>query len=318
MTFLFFPVFFQTDFFIFSCLQAAYRENTIGLPRLCPPESIDKIDRNTLFSFLSQHFTAKRIVVAGVGVDHDALIESTEKHFSNTKATWEEDTSLILPTAAKVGRDSSIAQYTGGDLRVEKDLSSASLGPSTIPELAHFALGFQSCSYSDDDFIAYCVLNIMMGGGGSFSAGGPGKGMHTRLYTHALNVEHWLYSATAYNHSYGDTGLFCIQASAGPEDADKMAALIVRMFQDMTGPVEEVGGLTGLPLMVLFHSLIDCSFDWLIEPLFVIDKSIDWLTDWLDCFACVIRWLIGWLDNCFFAETIQCLIGWLDCCSLFE
>jgi len=26
-----------------------------------------------------------------------------------------------------------------------------------------------------------------MGGGGSFSAGGPGKGMYTRLYTHVLN-----------------------------------------------------------------------------------------------------------------------------------
>ena len=28
----------------------------------------------------------------------------------------------------------------------------------------------------------FCVLNTLMGGGGSFSAGGPGKGMYTRLY----------------------------------------------------------------------------------------------------------------------------------------
>ena len=42
--------------------------------------------------------------------------------------------------------------------------------------------------YQDEsDFIATCVLNMMMGGGGSFSAGGPGKGMYTRLYLNVLN-----------------------------------------------------------------------------------------------------------------------------------
>lgn len=48
-------------------------------------------------------------------------------------------------------------------------------------------LGLEGCSHQDPDFIAACVLNIMMGGGGSFSAGGPGKGMYTRLYTNVLN-----------------------------------------------------------------------------------------------------------------------------------
>lgn len=39
----------------------------------------------------------------------------------------------------------------------------------------------------EDDFIPFAVLNMMMGGGGSFSAGGPGKGMFTRLYLNVLN-----------------------------------------------------------------------------------------------------------------------------------
>lgn len=86
-----------------------------------------------------------------------------------------------------------------------------------------------------------------MGGGGSFSAGGPGKGMFTRLYLNVLNRcvacrpgpppgggritprwhapvslslcphrHHWMYNATAYHHSYEDTGLLCIHASADP------------------------------------------------------------------------------------------------------
>lgn len=39
----------------------------------------------------------------------------------------------------------------------------------------------------EEDFIPFAVLNMMMGGGGSFSAGGPGKGMFTRLYLNVLN-----------------------------------------------------------------------------------------------------------------------------------
>ena len=48
-------------------------------------------------------------------------------------------------------------------------------------------IGLEGCSHQDPDFVPMCVLNMMMGGGGSFSAGGPGKGMYTRLYTNVLN-----------------------------------------------------------------------------------------------------------------------------------
>lgn len=71
--------------------------------------------------------------------------------------------------------------------QIEKDMASIAFGPTPMPELAHFVLGLESCSHQHPDFIAFCVLNTMMGGGGSFSAGGPGKGMYTRLYTNVLN-----------------------------------------------------------------------------------------------------------------------------------
>ena len=74
-----------------------------------------------------------------------------------------------------------------------------------------------------------------MGGGGSFSAGGPGKGMYTRLYTNVLNRYHWLYSATAYNHTYIDTGLFCIHASATPSHVREMTEVIVHEMVSMAG-----------------------------------------------------------------------------------
>jgi processing peptidase subunit alpha len=41
------------------------------------------------------------------------------------------------------------------------------------------------------------VLTYLMGGGNSFSSGGPGKGMHSRLYTRVLNQYHWVGAAGA-------------------------------------------------------------------------------------------------------------------------
>ena len=69
----------------------------------------------------------------------------------------------------------------------EANLSNVSLGPNPLPELCHLVLGLESVSHQHPDFVACCVLNVLMGGGGSFSAGGPGKGMYTRLYTNVLN-----------------------------------------------------------------------------------------------------------------------------------
>lgn len=60
-------------------------------------------------------------------------------------------------------------------------------GPTEYPNLAHLVLGFEGASLNHQDFVPFCVLNSLMGGGGSFSAGGPGKGMYTRLYTDVLH-----------------------------------------------------------------------------------------------------------------------------------
>ena len=90
------------------------------------------------------------------------------------------------------------------------------LGPTPFPDLAHVSLGLESSSFTDSDFFAFAVLNALMGGGGSFSAGGPGKGMYSRLYLNVLNRYHWIYACTAFNHSYLDSGLFCINASSHP------------------------------------------------------------------------------------------------------
>jgi len=212
---------------------AAYRGNTLGLPKICPLDNIGSISRKTLYTYLSAFHRPERTVIAGVGVDHDQLVESAQKHFVDTPPIW------CQQSVTSVITDASVAQYTGGQCLVEKDLSSVSLGPTPMPELGHVVLGLESVGHQDPDFIPFCVLNMMMGGGGSFSAGGPGKGMYTRLYTHVLNRHHWMYSATAYNHAYSDSGIFCINASAHPSQLAELVQVLVREIVAITGQISD-------------------------------------------------------------------------------
>lgn len=92
--------------------QAAYRDNTLGLPKLCPPDNVSKIDRNVLYTYLSQHHVPSRMVVAGVGVDHNKLVEVVQKHFVDKEPIWGDQ--ARSGGVKRVEVDTSIAQYTGG------------------------------------------------------------------------------------------------------------------------------------------------------------------------------------------------------------
>ena len=95
------------------------------------------------------------------------------------------------------------------------------VGPNPLPELTYVGLALESSSYLDRDFFTYAVLNAYMGGGGSFSAGGPGKGMYTHIYRDVLTQHHWVYWATAQNHAYLDSGIFCLLGSAHPSQVSR-------------------------------------------------------------------------------------------------
>ncbi|XP_068925296.1 mitochondrial-processing peptidase subunit alpha isoform X2 [Petaurus breviceps papuanus] len=212
--------------------EAAYRGNTVGLHRFCPAENIPRIDRKVLHSYLRNYYTPDRMVLAGVGIEHEQLVECARKYLLGINPVWSSEQAKDV--------DRSVAQYTGGIVKIERDMSDVSLGPTPIPELTHIMIGLESCSFLEEDFIPFAVLNMMMGGGGSFSAGGPGKGMFTRLYLNVLNRHHWMYNATSYHHSYEDTGLLCIHASADPRQVREMVEIITREFILMGGAVGEV------------------------------------------------------------------------------
>lgn len=190
--------------------SAAYSGETLGSPLLCPKERLPLITRDTIQQYRSKLYQPEGIVAAFVGVPHDRAIELAEKHLGFMNQSTEKAT--MTPS-----------YYTGGEISIPAPPPFGGL-----PELVNLYIGFEGLPFDDPDVYALATLQTLLGGGGSFSAGGPGKGMYSRLYTHVLNQYYYVESCIAFNHSYTDSGLFGISASCVPQAAPYLADIICR------------------------------------------------------------------------------------------
>jgi processing peptidase subunit alpha len=123
------------------------------------------------------------------------------------------------------------AHYTGGFLSLPPQ--PLPVNPN-LPTFTHIQLAFEGLPISSEDIYALAALQTLLGGGGSFSAGGPGKGMYSRLYTNVLNQHGWVESCVAFNHSYTDSGLFGITASCYPGRTAAMLQVMCRELHSLT------------------------------------------------------------------------------------
>ena len=276
--------------------MAAYKDNTLGNPLLCPKERLGSIGRSTVEAYRKAFFRPERVVVAFAGVEHAEGVRLTERWFGDMKnittsatdsgqagveapglahemktpyptsqlPTPQKDTRLMskipflknLSTSATNSATVSPldpstliphplsqppaydtpSHYTGGFLT----LPPLPIPPNpTLPRVSHIHLAFESLPISHPDIYALATLQTLLGGGGSFSAGGPGKGMYSRLYTNVLNQFGWVENCMAFNHAYTDSGLFGISAACG-------TAFVPRMLDTMARELSLLSTETGL------------------------------------------------------------------------
>lgn len=192
----------------------AYSGETLGAPLLCPREEVAGVTRSRLEEYRRRLYRADNTVAAFVGVEHDEAMRLAQKYLGDMTPANNLDTSSIIP-----------AHYTGGEACIP-----AAPVFGTMPELCHIQIGFEGLPIGHPDIYALATLQTLLGGGGSFSAGGPGKGMYSRLYTHVLNQHYFVENCTAFNHSYSDSGIFGISASCVPQAAPYMAELLAQQF----------------------------------------------------------------------------------------
>lgn len=92
--------------------QASYRENTLGLPSLCPEDNIHNIERDELLDYLASYYTPSRMVLAAVNVDHDHFVELAQRWFGTPYPAWSRRREDSV--------DHSLSQYTGGEVMVRE------------------------------------------------------------------------------------------------------------------------------------------------------------------------------------------------------
>ncbi|KAH6642337.1 peptidase M16 inactive domain-containing protein [Boeremia exigua] len=266
--------------------MAAYKDNTLGNPLLCPKERLPHINRDVVEAYRKEFYTPDRIVVAFAGVDHNEAVKLTEQYFGDMATgrgpslVGAHDHSAIssqnpeqqlftadhpTPTGAppqhskllsKIPflKNFSTSAADSASLTSSFDLNFPPIDTSTpshytggfltlppIPpplnpmlrRLSHIHLAFEALPISSPDIYALATMQTLLGGGGSFSAGGPGKGMYSRLYTNVLNQHFWVESCVAFNHSYTDSGLFGISASCAPSHAPQMLEVMCRELSSL-------------------------------------------------------------------------------------
>lgn len=206
---------------------AAYGTGTpLGRPEKCPEARIGAVTAPLMRAYAAKHFTAARMVLSGVGVDHDELVALAQKHLDHVPRGTAAPGALRRPCA-----------YLGGDVRSSPDWSSV---PATVAaetaktDYTHMMMAFPTVGWADDDVIPVCVVDTLLGGGSSFSAGGPGKGMYSRLYREVLISYSWVEACNAFSTQLYDSGLVGVYGAALPPDAGSLATVMASHLARLT------------------------------------------------------------------------------------
>jgi len=222
--------------------QAAYGSNQqLGQPHFCPPEMLDKLTRQTCLDYWKTQFLSnpKGMVVGGAGVDHDQLVKLVEDNFGHLQQSSTDRVPLQVSKYQGGYADFQIPPPPDFDSTVAVEELSAA---DKDKRLTRVAIALETGGWhAQDDLVAACVLQTLLGGGSSFSAGGPGKGMYSRLYRQVLNVHHWAESAEAFTAFHSESGLIGVAGSAQPAHAREIVQVLSEHLARLaTQPVTDI------------------------------------------------------------------------------
>mmetsp|Transcript_36290 Transcript_36290/g.87739 ORF Transcript_36290/g.87739 Transcript_36290/m.87739 type:complete len:502 (-) Transcript_36290:44-1549(-) len=211
----------------------AFSGRGLGAPLLCPAPTAQAMTGDTIAAYLQETMSPSRVIVSAVGVEHAKLVDMATSAFGSMKPAQ-----LEPPAPAK---------YSGGDFYMP--------GPLDMGEV-HICIGMEGLGCSDKDLLALATIQTMLGGGDSFSAGGPGKGLKSRIFVNVLYNQGVL-SSSAVNVSYAETGLFGISATTTPDHTTVTVELMIKELKRLRTGVsqEELSRAVNMTRASLFLNL---------------------------------------------------------------
>ncbi|MEY3561577.1 MAG: hypothetical protein RL068_729 [Actinomycetota bacterium] len=186
--------------------EALLPGHELGRPIGGTPDTINAVDRDSVFAYYKRHYRPDNLVVTVAGgASHEAVVALVSAELE--RASW---LSVASPSSRRSQSDAALAQSEKFRF-IEKDVAQANV-----------LLGFQSIRGNDDARYALGIMNTILGGG-----------MSSRLYQ-AIREERGLaYSTYSYQQGYADAGYFGIYAGTSPENAELVTKLMWEIFQDL-------------------------------------------------------------------------------------
>ncbi|CAB3993061.1 Cytochrome b-c1 complex subunit 2, mitochondrial [Paramuricea clavata] len=182
--------------------KVAYR-NGLRNSIYCKPYKANKFTTEMLLNFVKDSFVGNRMALVGVGVPHESLVGLCESHFS------------AIPAGNAVVNEKP--NYTGGEVHCEQS-----------DGLVHIALASEGASTSDKNYLAFGVLQRVLGVTPFIKWGS--NTTSSRINKAAQGVTDGPFMGSTLNINYSDSGLFGFYTAASPKDAGKVTRAIVDQF----------------------------------------------------------------------------------------
>ncbi len=190
--------------YIFDCVQeVAFPAQGLGWPILGEASNIARMPRQALQDYLTQHYHASAMLLAGSGrIEHEELLVLAERFCGK----------FPLGTS----RTRLAASYCGGRRHEKRPL-----------EQAHLVLGFPAPGLLDKEFETAQLLSNLLGGGSA-----------SRLFQEVREKRGLAYHVSSSLNSYRDAGLLLLYAGTAPEQAKLLEEVIwqelARLPHDLT------------------------------------------------------------------------------------
>ncbi|MCK5519477.1 MAG: insulinase family protein [Candidatus Marinimicrobia bacterium] len=177
-----------------------FPKHPIGKNILGHRKSIKNFSKTQINEFIKNNYTSNRIVIVATGaVDHEKIIQSTNKYFSNIP--FAEDKQEFITPIKPLKKS----------WQIRRSVSQC-----------HLLYGRQAWSYNFSQRMEYMLLNA------SLSAG-----MTSRLFRNIREKYGYAYSIYSYVDMFSDTGLFGIYAGTEENKTDKILELVWKEFEQI-------------------------------------------------------------------------------------
>jgi predicted Zn-dependent peptidase len=182
------------DDLVFDLFNAtAFPDQPIGRPILGTPEGVSAFDRDSIGTYLADHYRGGGMVVGASGaVEHARILDETAERFAKI------GTRAQAPAA-------ETASYVGGDKKLRRKL-----------EQAHIVVGWEGMAYDHPDHYAIQIFSNAVGGG-----------MSSRLFQEVRETRGLAYTIYTFHWGYADTGLFGFYAATGAGDVAELMPVAI-------------------------------------------------------------------------------------------